>query len=385
VSDVGPGRLLVVDDSEANRDLLVRRLEPQGYDVATAANGREALERLAADPFDVVLLDIMMPELNGYQVLEQLRGEAGLPAVRVIMLSALDETESVVRCLELGADDYLTKPFNAALLRARVESSLARKRLRDREQVHARSLERELEIGREIQAEFLPPALPSIEGWEFAACLRSARQVGGDFYDAFPIDGSGRVGLAVADVCDKGVGAALFMALYRTMLRVGAGRNGAGRGDPSTVVRLANDYIATVHGHSNMFATMFFAILDPANSLLSFVNAGHEPPLVKRAGGRCERLEPTGPAVGLLPGAEFRTEVVRLESGDLTLAFSDGVTEARGADGSMYGDERLQEQVVTHTGSAGALLARVEADLARYVGDAPASDDVTMLALRRGA
>jgi serine phosphatase RsbU (regulator of sigma subunit) len=334
MSVAAPGRLLVVDDNEANRDLLLRRLERQGYAVATAVNGRDALDQLAAAPFDVMLLDIMMPEFNGYQVLERLRDDTGLPAVRVIMLSALDEVDSVVRCLELGADDYLTKPFNATLLRARIESSLARKRLRDREALHARGLERELEIGREIQAEFLPERLPEVAGWQFATALRSARQVGGDFYDAFPIDGSGRIALAVADVCDKGVGAALFMALYRTMLRVGAARNGPGStADPAAALSLVNDYIATIHGRSNMFATVFFAVLEPSGGVLTYANGGTS----RRCCGAPtppERLVPTGPAVGMLAGATFETASVRLEHGDALLAFSDGVTEARGADGS---------------------------------------------------
>ena len=384
MSSAEPGRLLVVDDNEANRDLLVRRLERHGYAVTTAVDGRDALERLAAAPFDVVLLDIMMPELNGYEVLERLRDDAALGAVRVIMLSALDEVDSVVRCLELGADDYLTKPFNATLLRARIESSLARKRLRDRDALYARSLERELEIGREIQAEFLPASLPGAAGWEFAAALRSARQVGGDFYDAFTIGEAGRIGLAVADVCDKGVGAALFMALYRTMLRVAAARNGTGAvPDPGAALHLVNDYIATIHGRSNMFATVFFAVLDPASGELAFANGGQEPPLLRRAGGAVERLLPTGPAVGMFAGTAFATAWVRLAPGDALLVFSDGVTEARGDDGTLYGDDRLAGLLVEPAGSAAELLARVEGDLARHVGAAPASDDVTLLAIRR--
>ena len=384
VSETAPGRLLVVDDNEANRDLLVRRLEKHGYVVTTAINGRDALESLAAAPFDVMLLDIMMPELNGYQVLERLRDEPTLAPVRVIMLSALDEVDSVVRCLELGADDYLTKPFNATLLRARIESSLARKRLRDREALHARSLERELEIGREIQAEFLPARLPEIPGWQFAAALRSARQVGGDFYDAFAVDASGRVALAVADVCDKGVGAALFMALYRTMLRVTASRNGgSAQPDPGAMLHLVNDYIATVHGRSNMFATVFFAILDPPTGALVFANGGHEPPLLRRADGAVERLLPGGPAVGMIAGASFSSASVQLAPGDALLAYSDGVTEARSDDGSLFGDDRLAALLAAPVGSAAELLARVEGELARHVGAAPASDDVTLVAIRR--
>jgi class 3 adenylate cyclase len=126
------GTLLVVDDNEDNRYTLTNRLKRQGYtDVVTASDGRQALELLRARPFDLVLLDIMMPELNGYQVLEQLKTDDRLRHIPVIMISAVDELESVVRCIELGAEDYLQKPFNPTLLRARVGACLEKKRLRD--------------------------------------------------------------------------------------------------------------------------------------------------------------------------------------------------------------------------------------------------------------
>jgi phosphoserine phosphatase RsbU/P len=154
------GRFLVVDDNENNRDLLARRVERLGHRVEKAENGRIALDRLRAEELDVVLLDIMMPEMDGYQVLEAIKADPHLRHLRVIMISAVEETESVTRCLALGADDYLPKPFDPAVLAARIGSSLDRKRLHDREKVHLRSIERELEIGREIQAGFLPAACP---------------------------------------------------------------------------------------------------------------------------------------------------------------------------------------------------------------------------------
>jgi DNA-binding response OmpR family regulator len=126
--------LLVVDDNEDNRYTLTRRLAREGYtNVTTADNGRQALELLAARDFDLVLLDVMMPELNGYEVLARLRADARLRHVPVIMISAVDQVESVVRCIELGAEDYLPKPFDPVLLRARVGACLEKKRLRDQE------------------------------------------------------------------------------------------------------------------------------------------------------------------------------------------------------------------------------------------------------------
>src|SRR5262245_55215450 len=130
----GPQPILVVDDNEDNRYTLVQRLKRLGHtDVAIAVNGREALERLGDRAFDLVLLDVMMPDLNGYEVLEQIRADPRLRDVPVIMVSALDQVESVVRCIELGAEDYLPKPFDPVLLRARVGACLTKKRLRDQE------------------------------------------------------------------------------------------------------------------------------------------------------------------------------------------------------------------------------------------------------------
>src|SRR5947209_3250702 len=186
---VPAGTILVVDDNEMNRDLLSRRLRRDGHAVTVAEHGRQALERLAQQPFDLVLLDIMMPELTGYEVLAIMKEDESLKHIPVVMITAATEEESIVRCLLLGADDHLPKPFNPAILRARVGSSLAKKRLHDAEQRHARSLERELEIGREIQLGFLPEEIPAPTGWELRAHFRPARQVAGDFYDAFPLPG----------------------------------------------------------------------------------------------------------------------------------------------------------------------------------------------------
>jgi sigma-B regulation protein RsbU (phosphoserine phosphatase) len=380
-----PGRLLVVDDTEMNRDLLARRLGALGHEVTVAENGRKALDLLSERDFDLVLLDIMMPELDGYQVLEQMHGDDSLRHVPVIMISAVDEVESVVRCIELGAADYLSKPFNPVLLRARVGATLERKRLEDRERSHARDLERDLEIGRQIQADFLPDSLPRPAGWEIAALFRPARQVGGDFYDAFELE-DGRVGLTIADVCDKGVGAALFMALFRSLIRSHAELHGAGTpASPAarSIVALTNDYIARTHGRSNMFATIFFGILDPVSGSLAFVNAGQEPPILRRASGKLERLDPSGPAVGMFPEASFEARTVELAPGDLLLAFTDGVTEERSPSGSLFGEERLLSLVAPPRSSAGDFLARIDDELRAHRGDTEPSDDVTMIAARR--
>jgi len=156
VSDAAPV-ILVVDDNEDNRYTLIRRLKRLGYErIETAENGREALEMLAAQPFDAVLLDVMMPEMNGYEVLERLREDDKMRNIPVIMISALDQLDSVVRCIELGAEDYLNKPFNAVLLKARLEASLERKRLRDQEIAYLEEIDRQRRRADELLHVIMP-------------------------------------------------------------------------------------------------------------------------------------------------------------------------------------------------------------------------------------
>lgn len=399
----GVARILVADDNELNRDLLSRRVRRLGHEVALAEDGRQALELLRAEPFDVVLLDIMMPNINGYEVLEAVRLDDHLMHIPIIMISAVDEPESIARCIRLGAVDYLPKPFDPTILQARLSASLARKRLHDREQIYARSLQRELEIGREIQAHFLPESLPEPQGYELAARLRPARMVSGDFYDAFTLSGGESV-VVVGDVCDKGVGAALFMALFRSLLRALAeqsegvrwndrgrvrerrrdatSRDDAIRGNLLRTVTLANDYIAGTHSRSNMFATVFFGILEPGTGTLYYVNAGHEPPAILTPGGLV-RLPPTGPALGLLPQLEFRIGEAILGPGEVLFIWTDGVTEARDAAGALFGEERLADLLAQSPGSAEELIERVLGEVQRFAAGAEQADDITLAAVRR--
>jgi serine phosphatase RsbU (regulator of sigma subunit) len=372
-----------------NRDLLSRRLKQLGHEVEIAVNGREALEKIAASEFDLVLLDIMMPEVDGYKVLEALRGNGTLDRLPVIMISAVTEIDSVVRCLEMGATDYLPKPFNPVLLKARVGATLEKKRLRDRERLWAKSMERELDIGREIQASFLPEQLPQPAGWEIAARFTPARQVAGDFYDAFPLGSGARIGLVVADVCDKGVGAALFMALFRSLIRAFAERafTETATADSerihSTIVA-TNDYIARTHGNANMFATVFFGVLDPGSGSLSWINAGHEAPVLTAGFEVNARLTPSGPALGMMPGMKFEARESRIEPGQTLLAFTDGVTEAKDVAGHLFSEERLLELLTESPAPTGtALLDRIEQAVAAHTAGAERFDDVTILAVRR--
>jgi serine phosphatase RsbU (regulator of sigma subunit) len=294
--------------------------------------------------------------------------------------------DRVIRCIEMGAEDFLPKPFNPILLHARIGASLEKKRLRDREQLYLRGLERELEIGRRIQASFLPDELPQPPGWEIAARFEPAREVAGDFYDAFPLS-DGKIGLVVADVCDKGVGAALFMTLFRTLIRALASENFKTQSDCATelkhTIEQTNNYISTVHSHANMFATIFFAVLDPVTGALKYVNAGHEPPLILNAQGVKATLGRTGMVAGLIGQLAWSVQETGLAAGDTLFAFTDGIADAENARGESFTRERLQTLLLGADKSASEFLARIEANVRAHIAGANQFDDITMLAVRR--
>jgi sigma-B regulation protein RsbU (phosphoserine phosphatase) len=393
-------KILIVDDEPFNIDCLEQELQYLGYDSVSAANGRAALRRVEVEAPDLILLDIVMPEMDGFEVLSRLKANERTRDIPVIVISVLDDMGSVVECIERGAEEYLPKPFEPVLLHARIHASLERKRLRDQEQLYLRGLERELEIGRQIQAEFLPSGLPQLPGWEIAAFIQAAREVAGDFYDAFTLSQDGEIGLVVGDVSDKGVGAALYMTLFRTLLRAVTGLDElTSRLEGSTVtvggpindydeilknaIALTNQYVAENHGQSNVFASIFFAVLDQVTGSMHYINGGHEPPIIYGPGGVKNVLMPTGPVVGVLPEADFTVGDARLEPDDTLLVFTDGVTEAQNSDGDMFGEERLLGLLAPPTETAQALLDRVTFALREHTGQAEQFDDITMLAVRR--
>jgi len=323
-------------------------------------------------------------------------------------LSALDKevrSASVTadvdtRLLRLGQDALhalVQDNAAAALDLVRGLCRILRDRVQDisgnRQQIEV--LERELEIGRRIQASFLPATIPQADGWCIEADLVPAREVAGDFYDVFPAGTSNHMALVVGDVCDKGVGAALFMTLFRSLIRaLASGEDtldpmGTGGADTSAaevvsrVVANVNDYVARVHENSGMFTTLFFGLLDVGSGEMAYVNAGHEPPFILNGGEVRVRLEPTGPVVGLFAGAAYGAGSVKLAPGEMLLAYTDGVTEARDRDYATLGEDRLLG-ILARPGLGGAgAVARLREELESFASDAVQADDFTILAATR--
>ncbi len=382
-------KILIVDDEPFNVDYLQQELEEEDYETATASDGQEALHKIELETPDLVLLDIMMPVMDGFEVLSRLKNNPERRDIPIIVISASNDLNSVVRGIQLGAEDYLPKPFEPTLLKARINSGLEKKRLRDLERLYLKSLERELEIGREIQSGFLPRELPLLNGWDMAAYFKSAREVAGDYYDAFLLPDGNLVGV-VGDVCGKGVGAALYMSLFRSLIRATSRTGFINPTGTSAlteamylqrVIGYVNNYVVENHGHTSMFSTVFIFILDRSKSKLTYINCGNEPALFLRDDGEMTLLWPSGPIVGIIPDAEFASQELSVSEKDLLLAYTDGVTDALNRDEISFGRERLVQAVIHGRSDCTGLFLSIEAALHQFIGGAAQFDDITLLAV----
>jgi sigma-B regulation protein RsbU (phosphoserine phosphatase) len=267
-------------------------------------------------------------------------------------------------------------------------------------ETYSNALDAEMAKGKKIQREFLPRTTPYFPGWEIAFYFHPAKQVSGDFYDAFALPGE-RLGLVIADVCDKGIGSALYMALFRSLIRVFSGQiNLRGLSVPGSeidteelttidlnqslhAVTLTNDYIAQEHGHEGMFATLFFGVLDPASGQMAYINGGHEPLFIVNASGVKASLRAAGPVIGMMSGAKYKIQLTQLEPGDILIGYTDGVTEALSPENKLFTKERFLATLEKSPSSASALIEQIKTDLHKHVNDAPQFDDITMLAVHR--
>lgn len=272
-------------------------------------------------------------------------------------------------------------------------------------QQYASTLDEELQKGREMQRDFLPTNIIQPKNWEIEAFLNPAKELSGDFYDIFPI--GNYVGLVIADVCDKGVGSAMFMALMRSLLRIFARKIQTRKFEddysaqtdfiaiggqeidlaqiaPLEAIKLTNNYVADNHENTNMFATIFFGVLNPNNGVLTYINGGHEPVLILNQFGIKKKLDSTGAAVGMMSNMKFTIEQTILEKGDILFGYTDGVTDGKNPEGKLFGKKKLMELIQQKPfNSAADLLNTVKDHLLAYIDDAPQFDDITLLSVRR--
>ena len=382
--DNSHAEILVVDDDAMSRRVLAQLLSAAGYNCRVSNDGSEALETIHARPPSLLLLDFDMPGLNGAEVLRRLRSDedpmvAQIPA---IMLTAHGSDQSEVSCLQAGADDFVTKPVNASVLRARIETQLRLRSMRrqlelqnDELEKWRRDLERDLAAARLTQQSLIPQKPLLLPGWQIATCYHPVIQVGGDIYGWLRMK-DGRVLFWIADGTGHGAAAALLTTLAKLLFHHGS----MDHDSPASLMEAVdNDFRSTFGARS--FMTAMCVALDPATGQAQVVGAGHPPLLVIRHGGTIESIASMAPPLGMIKRTTFTETAIALEPGDAFLLYTDGLFRWTKDERHRVTPEQL---VLDHSApSAEALLKQIVAQTAPGNSAKPAPDDVAAIAVHR--
>ena len=383
-------KILSVDD-ELDLELLLtqyfrRKIRKGEYEFKFAHNGLEALTMLIKEKdFDIILSDINMPEMDGLTLLTKIN-EMQNPALKCIIVSAYGDMGNIRQAMNHGAFDFATKPIDLDDLSLTIEKAIEQiNYIKTMQQEHYQleSIKGDLAVASEIQQAILPRVFPpfpeNANQMDIAASMNAAKDVGGDFYDFFRID-EDRIGFVIADVSGKGIPAAIFMAVCRTLIRA----TGLRDVKPSECISYTNNLIAE-ESASSMFVTAFYGIYNIKTGEVTYTNAGHNPPYVVRANGSIERLPMSkNIIVGFIENFQFSEETLHLVPGDMLLLYTDGVTEAVDTELKEYGEERL-ETLLKNTTQMGCqeMIDAVRADVKAFTEEAEQSDDITLLAIKR--
>jgi len=370
-------RVLIVDDVKANVDVLVQALSGD-YKLSVALGGQQAIDAVLRNPPDLVLLDIVMPDINGYDICRRLRAAEPTRELPIMFLSSLEDVKDKALGFEVGGNDYLTKPFEVLEVKARVRSLLKAKSYADAVKAAA---ERDLRIAREIQMGLLPANVPAmIDGsrLDVHAVLEPAQQVGGDLYEVLRL-GPDRVLIAVGDVSGKGIPAALFMAVTMTLLRSLARQGYA----PEEILRKMNDELLAQNPRS-MFVTLQCLLIDLTARTVTCASAGHHA-AIRVMPGEAPRpvFTSSGRVLALLPADTIGSETMELRRGETLVLYTDGVSEAFNVREELFGEERLLAQLQASPGTTAreTTLGVVEA-VRRFAAGAKQSDDITVISVR---
>ncbi len=370
-------RVLLVDDAKANLDILVEGLKSD-HKLSLALNGEMALQVAAKSPPDLVLLDIVMPGLDGYEVCRRMRAMPETAEVPIMFLSSLEEVQNKTRGFEAGANDYLTKPFEMPEVKARVRSLLKAKAYSDavKEQIAS-----DLRVAREIQMGMLPHDFGPFEqrySVAFGAVLEPAREVGGDLYGVCAPTPE-RLVVFLGDVSGKGIPASMFMVRAISLARLLA-REIA---EPERILARLNDELSA-DNPSGMFVTFLCGVFEPSSRRLAMANAGHcRPVLLPAAGAPRWAVKNLGTALGFEAGLEFERTELTLRDQDSLIFYTDGVSEAFNVSDECYGNDRLLADAGALAGlSAPAMTAGLLQKVRAFAGTAPQSDDIAILSLR---
>jgi sigma-B regulation protein RsbU (phosphoserine phosphatase) len=402
------GSLLVVDDDSFNRDIICPRLEHRGYQVDTATDGRMALTKILEHSYDLILLDIVMPGLDGLQVLRRTRQYKSRTQLPVIMTTSLDAPHDVVNALKEGANDYVTKPIDIEILLARVGTHVILKRTAESLEESNRQLElvnfqlrRDLEAAAKIQRSLLPTYRPTFGNYEFAWRCEPCEQLGGDHLNIMALT-ENQIGFYVLDVSGHGVQAALMSVAVNHLLEPSQedtsvvnrpNRHRRCEADPGFFASAPNEVAERLNRHFTFdlavaqYFTLFYAVLDRRERTCRYVSTGHPPPIHLTAGGDVRVLESSGLPIGIFQPGEagyepFEERVIELKPGERLCVYSDGIVELRNKAKTEFGMHRLSESLrETRQKPLDQCVEGVFAATTEWRDGAPLSDDLSLVAL----
>jgi serine phosphatase RsbU (regulator of sigma subunit) len=361
-------RILIVEDDPAILCGLRDNLQFESHEVLTAADGEAGYQAVRDHAPELVILDLMLPKLSGYDLCRRVRSE-GFHAP-ILMLSAQSQESDRVVGLDLGANDYVSKPFSLRELLARVRALLRHEREHQLDEAH---LGYELEMAAKVQQRLFPRDLPQAPGLDYAGICRPARGVSGDYYDFLAL-GGGKLGLLLADVSGKGMPAALLGASLHAAVRAHAASAGCGE----LLAKASSLLFETTT--PERFATVFYGVYDAPSRVLTYANAGHYPPMLVRQ-GTASRLDCLTPPAGMLPELPARENRVQLVAHDWLLIFSDGITEAANQWWEEFGDNRVLEALGRHeSGTAAEVCEGIANEVRDHLRERRQPDDITLIA-----
>ena len=371
-----PPLILIVDDNPANVEIFQMRLLANDYDIITATDGEMGLAMAREKHPDLILLDIMMPKMDGLEVCRRLKGDPSLPFMPIILVTAKSESKDVVAGLEAGGDEYLTKPVDHAALVARVKSMLRIKLLHDTVLEQSTQLKKQLKTATKIQSLFWPEIPELKAGGHIWAVSVPATYVGGDLYDVIPLPDESLLAY-VADVSDKGVPAALIMAALSTTIR----SESQTQNEIDELLASINNSLYNLISEEGFFATIVIVKYWPVSGKMQLALGGHFQPLWIVEDGIGNMPQLNGISLGIMPDAHFEKKEITLSPGESILLFTDGLIEAENEGKELFGNERLIRYIKDKKGKhiGKGLLDEIR----KWRGNAIINDDLTLLEISR--
>ena len=367
-------KVLVIDDSKLNRAIVKKTLTREDMDVAEAADGLEGLNILQKQKFDLVLVDIIMPNLDGFGFIEQFKSKIKNEFIPVILMTGSEDLNTKIKGLNIGADDYLIKPLNENELLARVNSLIRLKKTHDELYEKNKMIHKELSIAQKVQQFIIPKEFDHIQHPKISGRYLPIEDIGGDFFDCYKLGDD--TGILIADVTGHGIPAAMVMTMSKMMFGLYASQIDS----PSILLSRINNEIRKLI-LDNQYITAFYLIYDSENKRIRFTNAGHARPLYyRRASGKILALDTDGLFVGIKDDTEYEEKSLNVQEGDRLFLYTDGITEIKNAEREEFGEKRLARYILNNADMKGsAFCDGLLAEVRLFSGGESPNDDIAFL------